>query len=339
MAEKQRSGSGVNLAEVARAAGVSRMTVSRVLRNASGFSDETRARVLAAAERLSYVPNRIAAAFGTVNATTLVGVSVPRLTSSLFGEALESIDRTLSRLGYQTMIGLNEQSPQAEETWLRTLLSWRPAGVILTGRSHTAAALELLRAAAVPVVEIWDLNTSPIDISVGFNHFDCGYEMGCYVIGRGRRRIGYVGASAGASRMSAARHDGFAKALADAGLGFAEVEVLNDRPCFYAGFYGCENVLSRASDLDALYFQDDAMAIGGLHFCQSRQLSVPDDIGIAGWGGMEAASVLPLRLTTTRISTTAVGKLAAEALVARLRGEPVEDVIVVQARLVPGQTM
>jgi LacI family gluconate utilization system Gnt-I transcriptional repressor len=80
------------------------------------------------------------------------------------------------------------------------------------------------------------------------------------------------------------------------------------------------------------------MAIGGLAYCQQRGIRVPEDLGIVGWGGMEAASVLPKRLTTTVVPTTLIGKQAAEALVARLKGEQVQDVTVIATRLVPGET-
>ena len=339
MVEKSGRKSSASLAEVAREAGVSKMTVSRVLRNTTGFSGETQAKVMRAVERLGYVPNRLAAAFGTESATTLVGVCVPRLTDGLYGEVLESIDHTVSRFGFQTMIGTSEQSSETEEQWLRNFLSWRPAGVILTGRNHTPATLELLRSAAIPVVEIWDLNTNPLDISVGFSHFDSGFEMGQFVVSRGRRRVGYVGARLTPWGMNAARFKGLSKALESAGQSVIEVENLDDRSCFYAGFYGTENLLNRRSELDAIYYQDDTMAIGGLYFCKSKGVRIPDDVGIAGWGGMEAASVLPVRLTTTAVSTHAVGRSSAEALVARIRDEPVEDVIMVPTRLVPGSTV
>ena len=83
----------------------------------------------------------------------------------------------------------------------------------------------------------------------------------------------------------------------------------------------------------------DAVGREGLSgYAQSRGLRVPEDIGIAGWGGMEAASILPRRLTTTVVPTTAIGKTAAEALVARLKGAPGQEVTVVPTRLVPGET-
>jgi LacI family gluconate utilization system Gnt-I transcriptional repressor len=118
-----------------------------------------------------------------------------------------------------------------------------------------------------------------------------------------------------------------------------DAELLQDTPGFYAGYYGLETMLSRNNDVDAVYFHNDEMAIGGLAFCQSRGLNVPEEIGIAGWGGMEAASILQKRLTTTVVPTTSIGKAAAEALVAKLKGEPVQTVTIVPTRLVPGETV
>ena len=331
--------SKAGLEEVARAAGVSKMTVSRVLRDASGFSADTRTRVMAEVARLGYLPNRLAAAFGPGNSSTLVGVCVPRFTSQLFGSTLAAINATLTRLGYQTMIGSHDQLPEEEETWLRSLASWQPTGVILVGRRHTPGTLALLRDLTVPVVEIWDLNTQPIDVSVGFSHYDNGYEMGRHVTDQGRRKIGYVGALANRQTMGRSRAEGFKAALRDSGHPIADQEILHDHPGFYAGYYGTETILSRNPKLDAIYYHDDEMAIGGMAWASSRGLSVPGDIGIAGWGGMEAASILPRRLTTTVIPTTRLGKTAAEVLVGRLRGDPVPEVTLVPTRLVPGETV
>lgn len=327
-----------NLEDIARATGVSKMTVSRVLRGGTGFSDETRDRVIGMAQRLGYVPNRLAAAFGADQASTLVGMCVPRLTSGLFGHVLDGVDRALSRLGYQVMIGANNHCAVEEEAWVRQIVSWRPAGVILSGRSHTSGTVDLLRNAGAPVVEIWDLTTSPIDMSVGFSHFDCGVEVGQFLVRKGRRRAGYVGALSRSDVMGRARLEGFEAALARAGQPLADREELLDSPGFYPGFYGLETLLARRPDLDVVYFHNDEMAIGGLAYCQSRGIRVPEDLGIVGWGGMEAASVLPRRLTTTVVPTTAIGKAAAEALVARLNGAQGQDVTVLPTRLVTGQT-
>lgn len=81
------------------------------------------------------------------------------------------------------------------------------------------------------------------------------------------------------------------------------------------------------------------MALGGLAWCQRKGIRVPEDIGIAGWGGHEAASILVERLTTTEVPMQKIGTLTAELLVRKLREEPTEDVNVVAARLVDGTTL
>jgi LacI family gluconate utilization system Gnt-I transcriptional repressor len=330
---------GTTLSEVAQAAGVSKMTASRVLRNASGFTDETRDKVLQQVKRLGYVPNRIAAAFGSYETSTLIGVSVPSLTSGLYGTLLDSIDRTFLKYGYQTMIGAHERSAESEEEWLRAILAWRPAGVILSGRKHTSSTLEILKAQGIPIVEIWNLNTSPLDVSVGFNHFDCGYEMGRYMLSKGYQNIAYVGANRNTRSTNETRLEGFETALNDASLTLVNKEILVDHAGFYPGYYGTENVLNRTNDIDAIYYQDDTMAVGGMFYCQKLGLDIPQDIAIAGWGGMEITSVLPERLTTTTVAIETLGKSAAEALVARIRGEFTKDVTVVETRLIPGETV
>lgn len=327
------------LQDIADQVGVSKMTVSRVLRGGQGFSPETAEKVHEAARTMGYVPNRLAAAFGRSEASTLVGVCVPRLNSSLFGSMLESLNATLTRLGYDMMIGAHDHLPREEEAWIRALSAWKPAAVVLTGREHTKRTLNLLRDMAIPVLELWDLTTTPIDLSVGFSHFDNGWEMARHIASAGRKRIGYVGGLAQRSSMGQRRLDGFIKGLDEAGLSLVSSEVVDDRPGFYPGFYACELLLARERRLDAIYFQDDEMAAGGLAYLTKQGIKVPDDIGIAGWGGMEVASILPRRLTTTMVPTTRLGKLAAEALVSRLRVNPVQDVTVVQTRLVPGATI
>lgn len=329
----------VSLAEVAGAAGVSKMTASRVIRGASGFSMETRDKVLKQVDLLGYVPNRIAAAFGSEQTSTIIGVSVPHLSGGMFGFVLDSINTALAKTGYQTMIGAHENSVITEEIWVKNILSWRPAGLVLSGHSHTQSTRDLLKAQGIPVAEIWNLNTSPIDLSIGFNHSDCGYEMAQYILSQGYKRIGYVGADAHAPGMGRLRKNGFESALDAASMKFAAIEILNDRSGYYAGYYGTENILNRSPNLQAIYYQDDAMAIGGIFYCQSIGMSVPGDIGIAGWGGMEAASVLPQRLTTTIVSTQGLGRSAADALIARIRGEAVQDVTIIPTRLAPGNTI
>lgn len=338
MSEKPSKTNKVSLAEVARAAGVSKMTASRVLRDEGGYSEKTRDLVMAKVDQLGYVPNRLATVFAGDQTSTFVGVSIPDLGNEVFAQVLEGIDHKLGSFGYQTVLGLTRHTIEEEEAWIETVLSWKPAGLILTGRSHSARALELLRNAALPVVEIWDLNSSPLDVSVGINHYDCGFEMGRYLVGLGYRSLGYVGTRHNTANAATARLEGFTKAVTDGGGTVARQFCLHDTASYYPGFYGTEQLLASGAAIDCIYFQNDAMAFGGLQYCGKLGLTVPSDIGIAGWGDMPIAAVLQQRLTSIHVSHIKLGQAAAEAMVARITGEPHDTARDVGFRLVPGTT-
>jgi len=339
MKDKNTKKQSASLSHIAEAAGVSKMTVSRVLRDVDGFSEATREKVLREVERSGYLPNRIAAALGPSSESTLVGICVPRLSSHFFGVVLESVDRTFQRLGYQTIIGSHNQQVEEEELWLKSILEWRPAGVLLSSKHHSNGTIKLLTGAGIPIVEFWNLNTSPLNMSVGFNEFDSGFDMARHALLKGYKKAAFLGAIQDWESDRLDRFKGFEKCFNRGGGTIVRKEKLNDIPGFYAGFYGTENLLNRMQDIDMIYYQDDTMALGGLAWCQRKGVRVPDDIGIAGWGGHEAASILVERLTTTEVPMQKIGTLSAELLVSKLRQEPTEDVTAVPARLVKGSTL
>lgn len=336
---KHSKNNKISLAEVARAAGVSKMTASRVLRGEGGYSEKTREKVMAQVDLLGYLPNRLATVFAGDQTSTFVGVSIPDLGNEVFAQVLEGIDRKLGSFGYQTVLGLTQHTHAEEESWIRTVLSWQPAGLILTGRSHSARSLEMLRNSGLPVVEIWDLNSSPLDMSVGINHFDAGFDMGRFLIGHGYRSLGYVGTSHDTANAATARLEGFSKAVEDGGGRVRKQLCLHDTASFYPGFYGTEQLLASANDVECIFYQNDSMAFGGLQFCTARGMRVPDEIGIAGWGDLPIASVLQQRLTSMHVSHLKLGQSAAEMMIGRLSGEPISSYLDIGFHLIPGTTV
>jgi len=315
------------------------MTASRVLRGEGGYSEKTRAKVMAQVDALGYVPNRLATLFAGDTTSTFVGVSIPDLGNEVFAQVLEGIDQKLGAHGYQTVLGLTQHTLAQEESWIETVLSWQPAGLILTGRSHSPRALDMLKSAGLPLVEIWDLNSRPLDISVGLVHFDSGYDMGRYLVGLGYRAFGYVGTSHDTANAASRRLDGFTKAVTDGGGTLTRQFCLHDTASFYPGYYGTEQLLATGARVECVFYQNDSMAFGGFQYCERAGLSVPVDIGIAGWGDMPVSSVLSKRLTSVHVPHLKLGQAAAEAMVARLKGEPTRDSHDIGFRLVPGQTV
>ncbi len=339
MAEKTNKTNKVSLSQVAKAAGVSKMTASRVLRAEGGYSDKTRDLVMQKVDQLGYLPNRLATVFAGDQTSTFVGVSIPDLGNEVFAQVLEGIDRKLGSFGHQTVLGLTQHTQKEEEDWIRTVLSWQPAGLILTGRFHSARATEMLRNAGIPIVEIWDLNSSPLDMSVGINHFDAGFDMGRYLVGCGYRQIGYVGTSHDTANAATTRLAGFCKAVEGGGGGVTKQLCLHDTAAYYPGFYGTEQLLAAHPDVDCIFYQNDAMAFGGLQFAATKGLKVPSDIGVAGWGDLPIAAVMPQRLTSMHVPHLKLGQAAAEMMIGRLSGEPVPTCRDIGFKLIPGSTV
>ena len=334
----------VSLAQIALEAGVSRMTASRVLRGADGYSEATRVNVLAVADRLDYVPNRIAAALGSDSATSLVAIALPTLGRELYSEILEGLENSLTLRGYQPIIGVVGYDDEAEYQWINSALAWRPCGLIVPGRERCSANSTLLQSVTVPVVEIWNLVTTTATATaktaslnpmrVGIDHYACGLQMGEYLKRRYRGDAGYVGVKINDTILGHDRLKGFSE-----GFGAEPcTQILNDRSSFYAGYYGTEQLLSAHPDIRLIYYLDDNMAVGGMFYCQQKGMKIPGDIAIAGFGGLDIGSVMEARLTTTRVRRLKVGKCAADKLIRRLNSEPVALTDDIGFELITGAT-
>lgn len=328
----------IALSDIARAAGVSKMTASRVLRNDGGFSESTRLKVLAEVERQGYVPNKMATTFAAGGTAPFIGVSLPDLGNEAFVQILEGIDRKLGAFGRQTVLGMNRHDAEEEQRWIETVLSWQPAGMILTGRAHTPRAINLIKSAGIPVVEIWDLNSSPLDMCVGLNHYDSGYQMGRYLSDKGYTKVGFVGTDQGVANAAQSRLSGFHDATVTGGGILSRYLCLNDTPGFYSGYYGTEQLLNSQPDVQAIFFQNDNMAVGGFEYCRVRGMRIPDDIGIAGWGDLPVLSVFRPRMSTVKVRHVRMGQLAAEKLLSTLHGTAVQPVSDIGFLLVAGGT-
>jgi LacI family transcriptional regulator, gluconate utilization system Gnt-I transcriptional repressor len=309
------------LSDVARAAGVSPMTVSKVLRNTGSISTATQARVRQAAEQLGYVPNTLAGALSS-QTSRMVGVVIPSLKDAVFAEVLSGIAGVLRPRGFHTFIGESSFDPAIEEDLLRTMLSIQPAGLILTGGIPRGPALpQLIALRGCPAVQIWDAEDPAFALSIGPSHQEAGALVADHFRLRGLRRIGYVGAELSLDLCAARRFRGFSEALATAGI-TAAAELDDDLPRQgEAGRLLTERLLARNSDLQAIYFLNDAMALGGLQYLHSAGIDVPAQIAVAGFNGTALQQTVRTRLTTVDVPRREIGAAAARALLARIDGE------------------
>jgi LacI family transcriptional regulator, gluconate utilization system Gnt-I transcriptional repressor len=301
------------LRDVARAAKVGESTASRVLRNSGSFSDEARDRVLNAARTLNYVPNRIA---GTLASTgsQLIGVIIPVLTTSVFPDLLRGANSVLESAGFQSVIGVTEYDPVREERLIESILSWRPAGIIVTGLEHTVRARAILKHSRIRVVEVGDTDGKGIDIVVGFSNRQAGRAAAEHLLRRGYRRIAYVGNQSIEDLRAGKRYDGFKDKLGEAGHSVCDEEITTGLSSIQAGRDGLMRLLKRHPQLDAVYFANDDMAIGGYFHCLTAGISIPQQLALFGHNGLDVGRLAPQPLSTIRTPRIAVGEIGAKLL-------------------------
>ena len=241
----------LTLRDVSEASGVSEMTVSRVLRNRGDVSGTTRERVLEAARALGYVPNKIAGALASQR-VNLVGVIIPSLSNMVFPEVLTGISEVLDDTGLQPVVGVTNYLPEREETVLYEMLSWRPSGVILAGLEHTEASRAMLAQAGIPIVEIMDIDGTPVDSAVGISHRRAGRKMAETILAAGYRRIAFLGTQMPNDHRAKKRLAGFEEALAKAGVALADREFYSGGSALLKGREMTAIVLNRTPDVDFL---------------------------------------------------------------------------------------
>ncbi|PDT14745.1 LacI family transcriptional regulator [Rhizobium sp. J15] len=317
------------LEEIAAAAGVSKMTVSRALRGAADVSKETREKVLQEAERLSYVGNRLALSLSSQR-TNLVAVVVPSMSNIVFPEMLEGISAGLQGSGMQAVFGISDYDMAKEREIIRDMLSWRPAAIVVTGLDQPAETVRMLQHADIPVIQLMDLDGTPVDFNVGLSHGKAGQEMAAALLSAGRRRFGYIGSALDRDLRAGKRKAGFEKVLRESGLSFAHERIDSAYSSIAHGKQLTLSLLAATRDLDCIYYSSDDMATGGAFACLELGVSCPREILIAGFNGLEVARALPVRIATSISPRRQMGEAAAALLLSASRGDgnlPSEKII------------
>lgn len=235
--------------DVAKAAGVSAITVSRALREPHRVAEGTRRTVLRAIAQLGYVPDLVAGALASYR-SRVVGAIVPTVAGAMFADTVQGMSDALRAEGYQLLLAL-----------VQAFIGRRADGLILTGVQHTPATRRILAAAAVPVVETWDIGRMPLDMTVGFSNFRAAKAMAEHLVARGYRRLAFVSGPLRAHDRSRPRRDGF-RAGAN---GVALVELhMSGGSDMRSGANAIVELLARDAKIEAAFFVNDTMAAGAL---------------------------------------------------------------------------
>ena len=301
------------LRDVANLAGVSEISVSRVMRNAPNISEKLRGKVLEAANTLSYTPNRVAGALKN-QSSNLVAVVLPSMSNDVFPAVLDGIESELNKHGLHSVLGLSQYDPQRELQVIRELLSWSPMGIIMTGLHHTTPIPEMIAQLAIPVVQIMDVEGTPIGSAVGISHSKAAVTAADHLYNKGYRKIGYIGAWNERPERSRARRIAFEARLAELGAPLVASIIVDERSSAVAGSRTTSDLLAQHPDIDCIFYANDDLAMGGLFYAMGANIVVPGDLGLMGFNGIEIGKATPLPLSSIQTPRFEMGQEAVKLL-------------------------
>jgi len=318
MGRKSTKSGKIRLTSVATLAGVSPITASRFFRNPEALSLSKRERVDSAVKELGYVPNLAARALAS-HRTEVIGVVIPSLTNNVFADVLRGIYDSLEGSRYSIQLANTRYSILQEEKLLQLFRAQKPAGLIVTGINQTADSRAILESMNCPVTQIMEIGDEPVDMMVGFSHYDASSAAIAHILAQGRRRIGFLGA-----RMDPRvqrRFEGYRDAMTAASLFDPNLVVTTSVPTTVTlGGTLFADLVARAPDIDAVFCVNDDLALGVLFECQRRRISVPRDLAIVGFNDLEfMASAVPA-LTSVRTNRYEMGRHAVTMVIDAIEG-------------------
>lgn len=307
------------LGDVARLAGVSAASASRVLNHPVKVSPEVRERVMRAMGELGYVRDGVARALASRHSLT-IGHVVPTLGIGIFAVGVEALQRRLEESGYQLLIAASDYDEAKEARQVRALIERGVDGIALVGHRHASEVYELLRSRKLPYVNTYQFEGRNPHPCIGADNRRGAFKLTRYLIDLGHRDFGIITAPPSLNDRIAARLKGILDGLDDRGVAASARHVMEVAQTIAAGRTATQTLLTAHPDLTAICCTTDTLAIGALCECRSRGIRVPEDVSVAGFSDLEIVSQLDPPLSTVHIPADQIGTRTAEFLLDRISG-------------------
>jgi LacI family transcriptional regulator len=322
------------ISDVAKLAGVSTMTVSRVINNSGYISQETRERVERAIVALGYVPNALARGL-RFKQTKTIALVLTDITNPFFTTLARGVEDTASEQGFSVMFCNTDESQSEETEHLYVLLQKQIDGVLLVPASGSAESVSLLQERGTPVV-VLDRRISGTRVDTVRSDSELGaYQLIQHLLDLGHTHIAVLGGPPTVS-TAADRVAGYHRALAERGLDAHTPQVYYDRYTQEGGYQMARQALAAIPRPTALFATNNFIAIGAFRALREVGLSVPDDISLVAFDDLPAAVLIDPFLTVVGQPAYEMGQRAAELLFTRLAGEapPEPQEIVLPAQVI-----
>ncbi|WP_110113755.1 LacI family DNA-binding transcriptional regulator [Bacillus sp. CGMCC 1.16541] len=303
----------VTIKDVAKQASVSVATVSRILNNLPGYSEETKQKVVKVIDELGYQPNAIAR--GLINKKTkTIGVLFPHVSDLFASEILAGIDDVAHELDYSVIICKTDKDGIRTMKYLQTLREKQVDGIIIVSEYMTDEYYELLNKMNIPVVLV--ATKSNYDIPyIKVDDYQAAYEAVTYLINKGHQHIGMISGTENDHMSTIPRVNGYEQALQDAGLHVSDGAIAYGDFGFQSGIHCMDTLLRQNQSLTAVFCASDEMAIGALSCLYKYGIKVPEEMSVVGYDNTATAKKAIPPLTTIEQPLYKMGRRAFEMLV------------------------
>jgi len=312
----------VSLDDVARHAGVSTATVSRVINRPEKVAEKSRRLVNASIEALEYIPDGAARALASRH-SRIIGAVVPTLDNALFASGIQSLQRRLRQLDYALLVASHEYDLAEESSAVKMLLRQGVDAVLLVGSQHDPALLQLLDAKRVPCVKCWAWESDSTHTYIGFDNRKAAREIADYLLDLGHVELAVIAGITHCNDRARERVLGIRDAVRARGLSLAPARIIERSYSVEQGRDAMRELLRQDALPTAVLCGNDILAMGAVAECQSNAIRVPEDISIAGFDDLDMSSQIKPALTTVYVPSAEMGESAAEYLVAKIRREGV----------------
>jgi LacI family transcriptional regulator len=317
----------VRLKDIAEQAGVSVMTVSKVMRDAPDISAATKARVRALAEQMGYVPDSQAQALRN-RATKLFGLVIPAMTNPIFARMVMAIEERAHEIGCEIILCHTQNLPEREDAAIRRLISRRVEGLFISPvyrLAPSASIYEELHRCRIPTVvlghrapfcgQFVNVETDDIQASSALTH---------HLLGLGHRRIAFF-AGPQVSPAAQERLEGYRRALREAEVEWDDRLIFNAGTTIEEGEKAALQMLNESSDATAIQAVNDLVAIGAATVLLGQGLRIPHDLSLVGFGNVLISEYFRVPLTTIRQPKYRLGVAAMDTMLRLTRGEQPES--------------
>lgn len=314
----------VNVYEVARQAGVSPATVSRVVNRPELVAVATRTKVQEVMLALGFVPNASAQALRR-GRSQLIGALIPHISYSVFADFTDAVQKIFAEVGYHLMLGVHHFNPKDELRQARSLVQAGIEGLLIVGYEHDPALFELLAQKKVSYICTDVHEPDSVHPSVGYDNYSAGQKIAEHLLALGHRRFGVVTGDTQKNDRMAARLAGFRTTLNKAGIELNSDAVIEGDYSLAEGRQGFARLIALglgqgSSPITGIMCGNDVIALGVLLECQTRGIHVPAQVSVVGFDNLEWAKEFSPALTTMLVPLADMGSQAARALLSKIQG-------------------